>query len=116
MVFTSGALCSIHITTNVGACFSYFFILLFVQKGLPSASACTLYLVNRDALLSYHPASEAFLQRLQSLFVSSHYKNTPNDLQLLADAPAHLVFAFMKTVEDEQDTLPDVYCAIQVGS
>jgi len=24
-----------------------------------------------------------------SIFVSSHYKNTPNDLLLLSDAPAH---------------------------
>jgi N-acetyltransferase 10 len=24
-----------------------------------------------------------------NIFVSSHYKNTPNDLQLLSDAPAH---------------------------
>ncbi|CDJ39029.1 hypothetical protein ETH_00029510 [Eimeria tenella] len=84
-------------------------------KGLPAASSCALYLVNRDALFSYHPASEAFLQRLQGLFVSSHYKNSPNDLQLMADAPAHLLFVFLKTVEDQQDTLPDIYCAIQVA-
>ncbi|KAL8273058.1 hypothetical protein Esti_002979 [Eimeria stiedai] len=85
------------------------------ESGIPSVSACSLYLVNRDALFSYHPASEAFLQRLQSLFVSSHYKNTPNDLQLLADAPAHLIFAFMKTVGDDAESIPDVYCAIQVA-
>jgi N-acetyltransferase 10 len=24
-----------------------------------------------------------------TIFVSSHYKNTPNDLQMLSDAPAH---------------------------
>ncbi|CDJ51536.1 UPF0202 family protein, putative [Eimeria brunetti] len=85
------------------------------QKGLPSVSSCSLYLVNRDALFSYHPASEGFLHCLQSLFVSSHYKNCPNDLQLLADAPAHLLFVFLKTVQDKQDTLPDIYCAIQVA-
>ena len=77
-------------------------------------SGCSLYLVNRDALFSYHPSSEAFLHRLQGLFVSAHYKNTPNDLQLLADAPAHLLFVFLKTVQDADDTLPDIYCAIQV--
>lgn len=27
-----------------------------------------------------------------SLFISSHYKNSPNDLQLLSDSPSHLVF------------------------
>jgi len=30
-----------------------------------------------------------------SLFISSHYKNSPNDLQLLSDAPAHAVFALL---------------------
>ncbi|KAL8450589.1 hypothetical protein Emed_002461 [Eimeria media] len=89
--------------------------LLDPESGIPSVSSCSLYLVNRDALFSYHPASEAFLQRLQSLFVSSHYKNTPNDLHLLADAPAHLVFAFTKTVQDDADEIPDIYCAIQVA-
>lgn len=97
-----------------GPCAFVYVLRIREQKSIPSVSGCSLYLVNRDALFSYHPASEAFLQRLQSLFVSSHYKNTPNDLQLLADAPAHLVFAFMKTVMDDEDTIPDVYCAIQV--
>ncbi|KAL8436225.1 hypothetical protein Efla_003755 [Eimeria flavescens] len=85
------------------------------EKGIPAVSSCSLYLVNRDALFSYHPGSEAFLHRLQSLFVSSHYKNTPNDLQLLADAPAHLVFAFLGSVRDSDDSIPDIYCAIQVA-
>ena len=43
-------------------------------------------------------ASEAFLQRLQSLFVASHYKNSPNDLLLLADAPAHQLFVLLGPV------------------
>ena len=34
------------------------------------------YYVNRDTLMCYHKASEAFLQRLMSLYVSSHYKVT----------------------------------------
>lgn len=84
------------------------------QGGVPTPSGCSLYLVNRDALFSYHPASEEFLQRLQSLFVSSHYKNSPNDLQLLADAPAHLVFALIPTLGDDASCVPDIYCAIQV--
>lgn len=32
------------------------------------------YYVNRDTLFCYHKASEAFLQRLMSLYVASHYK------------------------------------------
>lgn len=74
-----------------------------------------LYLVNRDVLFSYHKASEIFLKRVMSLFVSSHYKNSPNDLQLLSDAPAHSIFVLCKSIEKSKTkTLPDVYCAIQV--
>jgi N-acetyltransferase 10 len=31
-------------------------------------------------LFSYHPSSEQFLSKIMNIFVSSHYKNTPNDL------------------------------------
>ena len=34
-------------------------------------------------------------QRMMSLYVSSHYKNTPNDLQLMSDAPAHQLFVLL---------------------
>ena len=37
-----------------------------------------------------------------SLFVSSHYKNTPNDLLLMADAPAHHMFALLAPVDETQ--------------
>lgn len=57
--------------------------------GFPHPSQCELYYVNRDTLFSYHSSSESFLNKLMTIFVSSHYKNTPNDLQLLSDAPAH---------------------------
>jgi len=39
--------------------------------------------VNRDTLFSAHRASEQFLRRMMSLYIASHYKNTPNDLQLM---------------------------------
>ncbi|KAG0369537.1 hypothetical protein BGX24_002382 [Mortierella sp. AD032] len=63
-----------------------------VQKnisGCPAKEECQLFYVNRDTLFSYHPVSETFLQRMMALYVASHYKNTPNDLQLLSDAPSH---------------------------
>ncbi|KAJ3081553.1 N-acetyltransferase 10 [Quaeritorhiza haematococci] len=51
--------------------------------GCPHPSSCELFYVNRDTLFSYHPVSEAFLQKMMSLYVASHYKNSPNDLQLM---------------------------------
>ena len=83
-------------------------------KAMPHPSRCQLYYVNRDTLFSYHSVSEEFLQRLMGLFVSSHYKNTPNDLQLLSDAPAHHIFALCGPPEDDA-TLPDIFAAVQIS-
>ncbi|KAJ2805589.1 N-acetyltransferase 10, partial [Coemansia furcata] len=83
--------------------------------GCPHPSECELYWVNRDALFSYHPVSEAFLQRLMALFVASHYKNSPNDLQLMSDAPAHQVFVLLPPVDPAAASLPEPLCAIQVS-
>jgi N-acetyltransferase 10 len=79
--------------------------------------------------------SEVFLQRLMSLFVSSHYKvirsctvaaflfadhfssltqNSPNDLQLMSDAPAHMLFVLLGPVSPTSSDIPDILCAVQV--
>ena len=68
-----------------------------LSSGCPSREDCELYYINRDTLFCYHKASEAFLQRVMSLYVSSHYKNTPNDLQMMSDAPAHHLFCLLGT-------------------
>lgn len=81
-----------------------------------SPTECSLYWVDRDTLFSHHPVAEAFLKKLMSLFVSSHYKNTPNDLMLLSDAPAHHIFVLLGPVSKKsEDGVPDVLCAIQVA-
>jgi N-acetyltransferase 10 len=85
-----------------------------LTAGAPHPSACELYYVERDALFSRHRASEAFLHRVMSLFVASHYKNSPNDLQMLSDAPAHSLFVLLAPTRSDTDKLPDVLCAIQV--
>lgn len=51
-----------------------------LERGYPHPNSCDLYYVNRDTLFSYHASSEKFLKKLMSIFVSSHYKNSPNDL------------------------------------
>jgi N-acetyltransferase 10 len=84
--------------------------------GCPPPNSCELYYVNRDTLFSYHKASEIFLQRLMSLYVASHYKNTPNDLQMLSDAPAHHIFCLLAPFPNEQQIsgLPEILCVVQV--
>lgn len=86
-----------------------------IQGRLPHPSECNLYYVNRDTLFSYHKASELVLQRMMALYVASHYKNTPNDLQLLSDAPAHHLFVLLGPVDEAENSLPDILCVVQVG-
>uniref|UniRef100_A0ACD5T8E2 Uncharacterized protein n=2 Tax=Avena sativa TaxID=4498 RepID=A0ACD5T8E2_AVESA len=81
---------------------------------LPHPEKCDLYYVNRDTLFSYHKESEVFLQRMMALYVASHYKNSPNDLQLMADAPAHHLFVLLGPVNESENQLPDILCVIQV--
>tara|TARA_B110000977_G_scaffold157272_1_gene200251 strand:+ start:1864 stop:4719 length:2856 start_codon:yes stop_codon:yes gene_type:complete len=82
---------------------------------LPPPSACDLFEVNRDTLFSAHKASELFLKRMMSLYIASHYKNTPNDLQLMADAPAHRLFVLLAPVDDTMNALPEILCVLQVA-
>uniref|UniRef100_A0A6A7GF83 RNA cytidine acetyltransferase n=1 Tax=Hirondellea gigas TaxID=1518452 RepID=A0A6A7GF83_9CRUS len=85
-----------------------------IVHGTPHPSKTELYRVNRDTLFSYHKASEGFLLRMMSLYVSSHYKNSPDDLQLMSDAPAHRLFVLLGPIQ-ENSVLPDILCVIQVA-
>eukprot|EP00088_Acartia_fossae_P056673 TRINITY_DN6600_c0_g1_i3.p1 TRINITY_DN6600_c0_g1~~TRINITY_DN6600_c0_g1_i3.p1 ORF type:complete len:1013 (-),score=323.42 TRINITY_DN6600_c0_g1_i3:32-3070(-) len=82
--------------------------------GTPLPQDCNLYYINRDTLFSYHSASEEFLHRIMALFVASHYKNSPNDLQMLSDAPAHHIFCLLGPISPSSTALPEVLCVVQV--
>jgi len=83
--------------------------------GTPHPAQCQLLQVNRDTLFSFHPVSEKFLQNMMSLYVASHYKNSPNDLQLMSDAPAHQLFVLVPPVQEEANRLPEILCVLQVA-
>jgi len=84
--------------------------------GAPAPSDCELYYVDRDALFSFHKLSESFLQKMMGLYSSAHYKNTPNDLQMLSDAPAHSVFVLLSpSAEQDANSLPDILAVVQVA-
>ena len=87
----------------------------FNAQGCPHPSKCELLHVNRDTLFSFHPVSEKFLQQMIALYVASHYKNTPNDLQLMSDAPAHQLFVLVPPVEENSSRLPEPLCVIQLA-
>lgn len=87
----------------------------YATRGCPHPSECSLYYINRDTLFSYDPVAESFLQRMMALFVSSHYKNSPNDLQLISDAPAHQLYALFGPDVGKDASIPTPLCVIQVA-
>ena len=86
-----------------------------LTQGCPHPSQCQLWAVSRNTLFSFHPISEAFLQKLMALYVASHYKNSPNDLQLMSDAPAHQLFVLLAPVDPNDTSLPEPLCVVQVA-
>jgi N-acetyltransferase 10 len=83
--------------------------------GCPDPAQCQLLQVNRDTLFSFHPVSEKFLQQMVALYVASHYKNSPDDLQLMSDAPAHELYVLVPPVSEDTNRLPEPICVIQVA-
>jgi len=83
------------------------------QSLCPHPDQCELYYVNRDTLFSYHRVAEDLLQQMMSLYISSHYKNQPNDLQLMSDAPAHHLFVLLPPVDHSTTKMPEPICVIQ---
>lgn len=84
-------------------------------QGCPDPSQCQLLQVNRDTLFSFHEVSEKFLQQMVALYVASHYKNSPDDLQLMSDAPAHQLFVLVPPTPEDSRHLPEPLCVIQVA-
>lgn len=83
-------------------------------RSYPHPSECELFSINRNTLFSFHPVSEAFLHKIMGLYVASHYKNSPNDLQLLSDAPAHQLFVLLAP-QRQANALPEPLCVIQLA-
>jgi len=50
-----------------------------------------------------------------ALYVASHYKNQPNDLQLISDAPAHHLFVLLPPIKDDESHLPEPLVVLQVA-
>lgn len=85
------------------------------KQRYPDPSKCELLCVNRDTLFSFHDLSEKFLQQMVALYVASHYKNSPDDLQLMSDAPSHQLFVLVPPLTEEDKWLPQPLCVVQVA-
>ncbi|EPR79922.1 N-acetyltransferase 10 [Spraguea lophii 42_110] len=80
--------------------------------GCPSPNSCDFYMINKKLLFSYHSSAEQILQDLVSIFVNSHYRNSPNDLQLLANESNHQIFTL---ITPEKDRIPKIIAAVQIA-
>ena len=80
---------------------------------LPKPEECQLYYVDRDVLFSGNAVSESCLSDIQSLLVSAHYKNSPDDLQQLSDAPALRLFVLMPAHKGD-GSLPPALVVLQL--
>jgi len=81
-------------------------------SGCPDPRICQLFLVDRNSLFSFHKIAKQFLQRIMTVFSSSHYRNSPDDLQLLADAPSHRILVLTSPLTFVANFLPDILSAI----
>ncbi|MES1922788.1 N-acetyltransferase 10 [Bonamia ostreae] len=72
-----------------------------LTSSVPHPSKCELCLIDRDKLFSGHPAAEVFLAKIMALYSSAHYRNSPNDLQLISDVPTHRLFALINKNYDK---------------
>ncbi|KAB7507756.1 RNA cytidine acetyltransferase [Armadillidium nasatum] len=91
-------------------------------SNIPTPSFCPhpdsfeLFYVNRDVLFSGHSDTEEFLHQVFSLLVSSHYRNSPNDLQMLCDSPSQHLFVLIPPVsQDSTSKVPTVFAVVQVS-
>lgn len=83
----------------------------------PGKHSCPSSLLTHNVRYSdVRRASEKFLQQMVALFVASHYKNTPNDLLLMSDAPAHQLFVLLPPVDQTSNTMPSILAVAQVGA
>ncbi|KAI5133840.1 N-acetyltransferase 10 [Nematocida ausubeli] len=61
----------------------------------PPQNKCQMYSVNKALLFSGNPETERILRALASILLSGHYKNSPNDLQILADDKHHTLVVLL---------------------
>ncbi|EAA16455.1 hypothetical protein [Plasmodium yoelii yoelii] len=67
---------------------------------LSSPSKCQLFFVNKNVFKNYNQTSENLLKKIMTLFITSHYKNTPNDLIMILDSQQHHLFVLISASID----------------
>lgn len=84
-------------------------------RGLPAeadGSLCGISLQGK--LLDLNLLLSCFCFHLLIFLSALVFQNSPNDLQLLSDAPAHHLFCLLPPVPPSQNSLPEVLAVVQV--
>jgi N-acetyltransferase 10 len=81
-------------------------------EGCPKLDTCKLYLVDRNTLFSGHELGKLLLQKIIFLFSISHYRNSPDDIQMLSDSPSHRILILISPFNMRLNILPDIITAI----
>ncbi|UYV70315.1 NAT10 [Cordylochernes scorpioides] len=79
------------------------------------AADCNLYYVDKNVIFNFESTSEEYLQEIMGLYVAAHYRNSPNDLMMLMDAPMHQLFCLLPPFEPDSSTLPEPLCVIHLS-
>ncbi|GAW79909.1 histone acetyltransferase [Plasmodium gonderi] len=85
-----------------------------LNHALCAPSNCQLYFVNKNVFKSFSKTSELLLKKIMTLFVTSHYKNTPNDLIMILDSQQHHLFVLISGLVDPVDISPDAVDQIDI--
>ncbi|OUC46396.1 putative ATPase DUF699, partial [Trichinella nativa] len=66
--------------------------------------------------IRYKPGDdvELWLNQLLCLDVTTIPKNSPNDLQMMSDAPAHHLFVLLGPFVQNSNNIPEILCVVQV--
>ena len=86
-----------------------------IISGCPDPRTCQLFLVDRNSLFSRHIIAKNFLQKIVSIFSSSHYRNSPDDLQILADAPSHRILILTSPLTLKVNFLPEILTVLHIS-
>ncbi len=79
------------------------------EKSLADIEEQNLEYVKLDPEHLFSPEGEDILRQLFGIYVLAHYRNEPDDLALIADAPHHIVRAVVTK------TTKKVVCALQIA-
>jgi len=79
------------------------------EKSIADIEEQNLEYIKLDPTYLFSPEGEEILRQLFGIYVLAHYRNEPDDLALIADAPHHIVRAVLTK------TTKKVVCALQIA-